>query len=72
MGKGGGLAAKSFDRVSHFIGAAYDQVATCECEKGCDSCAVLPQSPHITRSDVEVFIIRYLGPVLPGAQRSIV
>ncbi|KAF9792472.1 P-loop containing nucleoside triphosphate hydrolase protein [Thelephora terrestris] len=41
-GKGGGLAAKSFDRLSHFIGSAYDQVVTCECEKGCDSCILDP------------------------------
>jgi DEAD/DEAH box helicase domain-containing protein len=41
VGKGGGLAAKSFDGVSRFIGAAYDQVAACECETGCDSCALL-------------------------------
>lgn len=43
VGKGGGLAAKSFDRISHFVGAAYDAVSQCECEGGCDSCTI----PHV-------------------------
>ena len=42
VGKGGGLAAKSFDRISHFVSAAYDTVSACECEGGCDSCTI----PH--------------------------
>ena len=55
VGKGGGIAAKSFDRISHFIGAAYDKITTCECEKGCNSCTVPVCSTHIIQlSDLEV------------------
>ena len=47
MGKGGGIAAKSFDQISHFVGAAYDKIATCECEEGCNSCTPVPvQCPN--------------------------
>ena len=68
VGKGGGIAAKSFDQISRFVGAAYDKIASCECDNGCNICKTLVQT-HISQiSDPETLVLRHFRSVLPRAQ----
>lgn len=54
VGKGGGIAAKSFDQISRFVGAAYDKITTCGCENGCETCTILMWTHVSLPSDLEV------------------